>query len=292
MSGPTVVSYVAAAVASIRRHNAHVPVTVYIDEASPELHRLVPALAVDVERVITGTENMWAPSPTERDSLSAQLLKIKSLLRTGHDSYLYLDPDSLVLGDVGDIQLDLRHLLGDHADVFLLPYRAEPTVWGSRHRYFDDPEIDEETAHALLNETYALSLPVAVLGELRRWDSGVIYGSGAALRLLANRWMELHRRMLGALRRPSILAHDELSLSVALWELRDFIRVAELPERWNFRAGPLLGLGPDTPEIQPSALAGVRVLRLAGNRLDAWGLREVRAALHGLDIDGPLGRAT
>lgn len=62
VSGPTVVPFVAAAVASLRQHNPRVPVTVYVDEASPELQRLAPALAMDLERVITGAENVWAPN--------------------------------------------------------------------------------------------------------------------------------------------------------------------------------------------------------------------------------------
>ncbi|MFI7553255.1 hypothetical protein ACIBQ2_26340 [Micromonospora sediminimaris] len=292
VSGPAIVPFAAAAVASLRQHNPHVPVTVYIDEASPGLQRLAPVLGLHLERVVTDTENVWAPSPAERESVSAQLLKIKSFVRTSHDPYLYLDQDSLVLGDIGDVQPELDHQLGGQADVFMVPYRPEPTVWASRHRYFDDPEIDKEVAIRLLNETYALSLPVSVMGELRRWDSDVVYGSGSALRLLGNRWLELHRRMLGALTRPSVFTQDELSLSIALWELRDLIRVGELPDRWNFKAGRVLGLGPDTPEVQPSAFAGARILRLAGSRLDAWAVRQVRAALHGLDIEGPFSKIT
>ncbi|WP_326551093.1 hypothetical protein [Micromonospora sp. NBC_01813] len=292
VSGPTIVAFAAAAVASLRQHNPHVPVTVYIDEASPGLQLLAPVLALHLERVVTGTENVWAPSPAERESISAQLLKIKSLVRTSHDRYLYLDKESLVLGDVGDVETELDQQLGGQADVFMVPHRPEPTVWANRQRYFDDPEINKEIAIRLLNETYALSLPVSVMGELRGWDSDVVYGSGNALRLLGNRWLELHRRMLGALTRPSMFTKDELSLSIALWELRDLIRVGELPDRWNFKAGRVLGLGPDTSEVHPSALAGARILRLDGNRLDAWAVRQVRAALDGLDIEGPFGRIT
>lgn len=288
-STPSFIPFALAAVASLRRHNVDVPVTVYVDRPTGDLHRLAPVLNVAVDHVDTSADGFWSHSPADREWRSSRLVKIQSFLRAERDPYLYLDADTILLGDIGEIEADLADRLGSTADLFMLLNRpVAPTLWEHRHLYFRDPDIDRETAARLVNETYDLRLPVCFLDEATCWNSGVVYGTASVLRPLATRWLALYRRMLAASTRSRLIPRDQLSLWIAVWELRSTLRVVELPRRWNFMAGHLLGLPPGTADVDPAGLDGVRVLHLAQNKFDPWAMRHVAGALDGLGVAAPL----
>lgn len=285
---PDFVPFAAAAVSSLRRYNATVPVTVAVDQPSADLDRVASRLAMSVERIPTSVDDLWAASPAERQSASSRIVKIEALVRTSNDPHLYLDSDIVLLGDVGEIEPELAPLLGSDADLFMLLNRpVAPTFWGDRHNYLRDPNVDRDAATRLINETYQLTLPSTAIDELVCWNSGVIYGSADALHILADRWLTLYRRMLVAPTRDQVIPRDQLSFWLTLWELRHTLRVKELPRRWNFMAGHFLGLDVGTPDVEANRLDGVRVLHLAQNKFDPWALREVESALAGLGFATP-----
>lgn len=282
------VPFVVAAVASLRRHNVDVPVTVYVDQPDPELLRVAPILDMTVDAGPASTQEAYDRDGSEREWTASRLVKIQSLLRMEHEPYLYLDADTIVVGDIAEIQDELADRLGAETDLFMLLRRpTAPTLWGHRHLYFLDLDLDRETAARLISEAFGLVVPASFLDEETCWNSGVIYGSARAMRVVATRWLELYRRMLRAPAGRRLIPRDQLSLWIALWELRGTIRVDELPPRWNFMAGHLLGVDPGSADIDPGAIGDARVLHLAQNKFDPWALRRVREALEGLGVDPP-----
>jgi hypothetical protein len=287
--------YLAASVASLREHNSTVPVTVSVDEVFPGLNRISESLAVDVRRVDVDTTGLYAASPAELESTRSRIVKIRSLIDTEYDVHYYVDSDTVALGDIADIMRELGDRVGTEADLFMLLNRpVAPTFWGDRHLYLIDPDVTRAQAAEVVGTAYGLSLPERFIDELVCWNSGVILGTAPALRMLGERWLTLYRRMLAAPNRAHIIPRDQLGFWLALWELRDRLRVAELPRRWNFMAGHLLGIEPGTEEVDETGWQDARVLHLAQNKDDPWARRLVADALGriGLEALAPSGANT
>jgi hypothetical protein len=155
-----------------------------------------------------------------------------------------------------------------------------PTLWGDRHLYFKDPSIDRAAAVQLINDVFGTTLTEASLDELICWNSGIIYGRTEPLRVVGRRWLELYRRAFDPRWNDVLIARDQLPFWLTLWELKDRIRVGELPHRWNFMAGQLLGLPKGLTELPADErLDHAAVVHLAGWKTEKWAVDRVEALL-------------
>lgn len=274
--------YLIAAAASLRRHNTEVPVRVLADpQAADLLREAAGPLAIDV--VPTGSaggRSGVAEDPREQ-LIQSRLAKITGLVESPFDPTLYLDADTILQDDIGKIVSELAPALDSGHDLMLLLRRpTAPTLWGDRLLYFKDPSIQRPAAVRLLNDVFGTALTDSSLDELVCWNSGIIYGRTEALRVVGRRWLELYRRAFDPRWRDVLIARDQLPFWLTLWELRDRIRVGELPHRWNFMAGQLLGLPKGLPELPADErLDRAAVVHLAGWKTEKWAVERVSALL-------------
>ncbi|MEU7575483.1 hypothetical protein [Micromonospora sp. NPDC049240] len=274
--------YLTAAVASLRRHNSETPVRVLADPQAAELLREV-AVPLAIEVVPTGPAGRRNGSPQhpQEQLIQSRLAKITGLVESPFDPTLYLDSDTILQDDIGKIVAELAPALDSGHDLMLLLRRpTAPTLWGDRLLYFKDPSIQRPDAVRLLNDVFGIELTVDSLDELVCWNSGIIYGRTRALRVVGRRWLDLYRRAFDPRWRDVLIARDQLPFWVTLWELRDRISVGELPHRWNFMAGQMLGLPKGLPELPADErLDRAAVLHLAGWKTERWAVERVSALL-------------
>lgn len=287
--------YVAASVASLREHNSSTAVTVYVDESNDVLDRLAELLNFTVAPVAIDPRHLVDVPASDAELTRSRLVKIYSMATATADAHLYLDSDTLLRGDIGGMYDEVGVRLGKDADIFMLLRRPVALkLWTHRHYYFTDPDIDRAGAVEIMNRTFDMSLSESIIDDLVCWNSGVILGTRDALRRMASRWLELYRKMLHAAADGQLIPRDQLSMWLALWELRESVRVAELPVKWNFLAGHLLDLPIGTEEVPESSLEPAVVLHFAQNKADPWARRKVddvlarSGAAEVLSIDAPV----
>lgn len=274
------VPHVAAAVASLREHNSAVPVSVFVDEPTEQLSELAEVLSFRIQVVPVNPRETAGINPADVEMVRSRLVKIHSMATATAPAHLYLDSDTLLRGDIGGISDDVGVRLDGDADVFMLLRRpVPPPLWKSRHQYFTDPDIDRAGAVALMNDTFGMTLPPSIIDDLVCWNSGVIFGSAAGMRRMGERWLELYRKTLRTVATGQLIPRDQLSMWLALWEMRQELRVAELPVTWNFMAGHLLDLPVGTEEVSAGRLTPAVVLHFAQNKSDPWARRLVDEVL-------------
>ncbi|MFV2103600.1 hypothetical protein [Micromonospora sp. LOL_024] len=296
MSGPqfrvtlttttTFVPYVAASVATLREHNRTVPVAVFVDEPSPLLDRLARKLDFDVH-VVTVDPAEWSAVPARQtESVRSRIVKISSMFDAPTAQHLYLDSDTLVRTDIALMSKELGDRLGTEDDLFSLLNRpVAPTLWGDRRLYFTDPDISRTAVVELVHETFGVALPDSALDDMKCWNSGILLGSAPAMHELATRWLRHYRAMLPMAATGRIIPRDQLGFWLALWEMRETLRVREMPVRWNFMVGHLVPVPVGTESVDESAYAEAAILHLAQNKDDPWALRLVSNALQRTGTD-------
>jgi lipopolysaccharide biosynthesis glycosyltransferase len=272
--------YVSASVASLREHNSAAAVTVYVDEPNETLDNVADLLAFEVQPVSIDPRDLVDVPASDVELTKSRLVKIHSMATAAADRHLYLDSDTLLCGDIGGICDEIGVRLGKEADIYMLLRRPVAlTLWTHRQYYFTDHDIDRAGAVDIMNDTFDMSLPESIIDDLVCWNSGVILGTAEALRRMATRWHELYRKMLHAAADGQLIPRDQLSMWLALWELRESVRVEELPVKWNYLAGHLLELPIGTEHVPAKSLEPAMVLHFAQNKADPWARRRVDAVL-------------
>lgn len=271
---------VAASVASLREYNTSIPVVVFVDEATELLRELADLLNFRIQVVPIDPSALEGVKAADAEMVRSRLVKIFSMATATSDAHLYLDSDTLLRGDIAEMYTEIGVRLQRDAEFFMLLRRPTPLrLWEYRHQYFTDPNIDNAGAGALLNRTFGMTLPESIIEDLVCWNSGVILGSASAMRRMGTRWLELYRTMLRTVAAGELTPRDQLTMWMTLWELRQDVRVLEMPARWNFMAGHLLGLPEGTLDVPDSRLAPAMVLHFAQNKSDPWACRLVEEAL-------------
>jgi hypothetical protein len=274
-----------AALASIRRHNDRVPVRVLTDiEGADLLRPVADDLHVQLVRAEPASTGVFPDSGANGEWIQSRLMKIKAVTESPFGPLLFLDSDVLLGDDVARIVDELGSSLATGADLLMLPAPAGLSLWEGRRFYFLDGSIERKEAIELINAIFGVDVPIARLDKRACWNSGVIFATGDAIRRVGRRWSELYRRMLEAPRAIEVVPRDQLALWVALWELRDDIRVGDLPQRWNFIAGHYLDLAADAPEVADDQLDQANVIHLAWSKADPWALKRISAALDGVAL--------
>ncbi|PDP87635.1 hypothetical protein CQJ94_11360 [Glycomyces fuscus] len=278
--------FLTASIASLRRHNRRTEVTAHVDRPPAPV---VDALkGLDVSLVGSGTPDASGPPEGRCEFTASRIAKLRAIT-TGEDTRrLYVDSDTVFLNDPAVLDKDLGHQVGRTADVFMLLRRPHAfTLWGDRSNYFRDPHITRTRALDLVNATFSLKGELKDLDELTGWNSGVVYGSGEALRAIGERWSRLYRETLTPSALEHIIPRDQLSLWLTLWEFGSDVRVGELPDAWNFMVGHFRGVTSGSEVMPEGATSGASIVHFAQNKNDPWALRMVASELRAIGA-GPL----
>lgn len=280
--------YLAAALISLREKNADVPILVVTGpEMAPDLEALCADLGAKLEATAepAGTQAVSRASlePRWREWVDSRFLKIGAIASPRFDPFLFVDSDVLIREDIDNLRVQLEPVLEDAFDLLMLLRRPDRwTLWGDRFNYFVDRQIDRGSAIDLVNRSLGVSLPESCLDSMECWNSGVIFGKAEALELLGARWLSLYRNMVEVDSCQHLIPRDQLALWVAIWQLRDEVKVGELPKRWNFMAGHFLGIEPGAKAF-PETSEQISVLHLAQNKSDPWATERVREELDRFD---------
>jgi hypothetical protein len=277
--------FLAAAIASLRRYNDRVPVRVLVDEGGAELLRKVADdLRMDLVCVRSENTGVYPNTGPNGEWIQSRLLKTTAIADAPFDLVLSLDSDILLCDDVAKIVDDLGDSLAAGADILMLPAPAGRSLWEGRKFYFVDTSIERGDAIKLINDVFELDMPVEHLDEPACSNSGVIFGVTSALRPVAERWRANFRRLFTAPRAVELVPRDQMALWVTRWQLQQQVRIAELPERWNFMAGHYLDLAAGTPAVDDARLGRAKILHLAWNKFDPWALERISAVLEDAGI--------
>ncbi|MCC3771944.1 hypothetical protein [Streptomyces sp. UNOC14_S4] len=263
-----------AAICSLRSYNRTAPVRLFVDDKPPELDGIAATagFTVEVRHV-----------PGHSEHIRSRMLKIRAMTEAvpgESGTCLHLDADTLLLDDVADLVEESPVGPGTDADVRMLLRRPKvQTLWTNGRHNFTDTELGRDEIAALIRETFGLALTTAELGAMPCWNSGVVHGTGTALRRIARPWLDRYRHMVTGPTRDRFVPNDQLCLWLTLLAARDAIRTGELPLRWNFMPGRALRLAPGTRDLDAAGLDGVALLHLSVNKDDPWALRRRNAAL-------------
>jgi hypothetical protein len=269
--------YAVASLCSLRQHNRAVPVRLFVDEEVPELTAIADRAGFTVERVDPVSERVRAVHGDAGDHIRSRLLKIHTMATATAERVLYLDADTLLLGDVGAVGAAVE---GSAEDLFMLLRRPlVPTLWDYGRMNLTDPQRSREDIAELIQETFALGLTLADLDRLTCWNAGILYGASDTARTLAVAWLDTYERMITASTRDAFVPNDQLCLWLTLLGHDPVGDIGELPLGWNCMPGLALGLAAGTPSLPDSDLDGVTVLHLATNKRDPWAVRRMTAAL-------------
>ncbi|RLV04412.1 hypothetical protein CTZ27_10655 [Streptomyces griseocarneus] len=270
-----------AAICSLRSYNRTAPVRLFVDDKPPELDTIAATagFTVEVRHV-----------PGYNEHVRSRMLKIRAMTEATSGTCLHIDADTLLLDDIADLAEESPVGPGTDTDVRMLLRRPKvQTLWTNGRHNFTDTGLSPEDIADLIRETFGPALTTAELGAMPCWNSGVVYGTGAALRRIAHPWLDRYRHMVTGPTRDRFVPNDQLCLWLTLLAARDTIRTGELPLRWNFMPGRALRLAPGTRDLDDTELDGVALLHLSVNKDDPWALRRRNAALAAAGVTLPHG---
>jgi len=267
------VTYMHTAIKSIRKYNSDIPIDVYSCDL---INHLFGEKNVRLHEVPVPDNLAHVLSTQEKEHAFSRVAKLEALGHKSSEKLMYIDSDIIVLGDIKEIETELKVTDSDKPVVYMLLRRPNTlSIAEIGWLYFKDiNKLSSQKMANLVNDTFSVEYSASQLQNIRCWNGGIIYGSAEAVNTLSILWKNYYFEMLTGKNRNQFIPNDQLCLWLAVDQLEDKLKVRELPLKWNFMPGHALEqitnkVNCKSDDIK-EYLKGVRILHFAQNKNDKW----------------------
>jgi lipopolysaccharide biosynthesis glycosyltransferase len=265
-------AYLEIAVKSIRKHNTSIPIKIF--SCSPiSFLETVNKKVVKVQVKPPKGLRSHLESTSAYNHALTRIAKLASMTNVESENILYLDSDIIALTDIEKISEELET---NRNTIYLLLRRPQSiSLLDIAWLYFkNSTQMTTEEMTEVVNDTFSTNYSSKSLLRLNCWNGGIVYGSGIAVKRLAEQWRQNYIKMLTGKNRDSFIPNDQLCLWITVDQLKNKIDFKELPLSWNFMPGHAVedlvkNPNPSPDEIKKT-LKAVNILHLAQNKTDVW----------------------